>query len=58
LQLQAAKAGVLFMLIIIAVTLSRKEQQFPKNSAAIFCGVGFRVFGLLNVPKNLKIGFF
>jgi len=30
----------------------------PKNSVAIFCGAGLEVFGLLNVPKNLKIRFF
>ena len=30
----------------------------PKNSVAIFRGTGFGVFGLLNVPKNLKIGIF
>jgi signal peptidase I len=29
----------------------------PKNSVAIFGVAGLEVFGLLNVPKNLKIRF-
>jgi len=33
-------------------------RMWPKNSVAIFRRAGLEVFGLLNVPKNLKIGFF
>jgi len=48
--------GYFFML---AHTIHQKQQPIyrPKNSVAIFCGAGLEVFGLLNVPKNLKIRF-